>query len=312
MHTRYRKLIQTLNGRYQEQFDRAERLEAELRHLRCSRLWKLCSWVREALNWFRRSSRPVVSPLEPFSSQVLTPVAVAGGSVTIIIPFRDRYELLRNVLTSLRRTSYTNFQIQLVDNGSREKRIVRFLERVQQRQRYRVMHCDEPFNFSRLCNLGAAAASSDLLLFLNNDVEVLSPSWLDDMLRLAALPEVGVVGATLLYPDRTIQHAGIAPRTDGEWTHLYRGTPAEYRGENNELLRPRSVPAVTGACLMIRRDLFNAMAGFDESLPVIMNDVELCQRVRRRGLLVAISPQARLWHFESLSRGFHKCSHATV
>lgn len=290
MQNDYRELIHTLNRRYQEQFDRAERLEAELRHIKRSRLWRLVSFLR-------RRPQPSVPELQAFSSVALQPGPVAEGRVSIIIPFRDRLELLTNCLRSLKQTKHSNYEVVLIDNGSRE---VFSIDDPSQR----ILHCDEPFNFSRLCNLGAASATGEFLLFLNNDVEVLAPDWLNDMLRLLADPQVGIVGATLLYPDRTIQHAGIFSLTNGAWTHPHRGQGADLPGENGELLQPRTVPAVTGACLLIRRALFEELGGFDETLPVTMNDVNLCQRVVQRGLHVAISPTARLLHFESLSRGY--------
>jgi GT2 family glycosyltransferase len=146
-------------------------------------------------------------------------------------------------------------------------------------------------------------ATGDYLLFLNNDTEVLAPGWLGHLLRLAGHPRVGVAGATLLYPDGTVQHAGAWPRRDGRWIHAYRGErvgaawPAEAPGD------ARLVPAVTGACLLLRRELFDALGGFDERLAVAGNDVDLCRRVRERGLEVAVSRHARLLHYEGLSRG---------
>ena len=142
------------------------------------------------------------------------------------------------------------------------------------------MNCPSPFNFSRLCNAGAAAANGDHLLFLNNDTEVLTRDWLERLLALAANPAVGAVGATLLYPDHTIQHAGILPRSDGMWVHPYRGRPADDSGDGGELRNARSVPAITAACMMIRRDLFDNIGGFDEQFPVTLNDVDLCRRIR--------------------------------
>jgi GT2 family glycosyltransferase len=161
-----------------------------------------------------------------------------------------------------------------------------------------------PFNFSRLCNEGARQAQGDYLLFLNNDTEVLHPDWLERMLRLANRPDVGVVGATLLYPDGTLQHAGLFPRRDGQWIHGYRNLPADAPGDQGELAHVRTVPAVTGACMMLGRDFFWTLGGFDEKLPTSYGDVELCCRARRHGTQVVVTPHARLLHFEGLSRGY--------
>jgi GT2 family glycosyltransferase len=214
--------------------------------------------------------------------------------------------LLRNCLRGLQRGSYERREIVLIDNGSTCARTLRYLDQVRAQPKFKVVPCPGPFNFSRLCNLGARQADGDFLLFLNNDVEVLTPDWLEQLLRLGNCPKVGVVGATLLYPDGTLQHAGIFPSGGGRFCHVYRGHPHDDPGDNGELGQARTVPAVTGACLMIRRSLFMEMGGFDETLGLTHNDVDLCRRVRERGLKVAVSPHARLWHLESLSRGFSR------
>ena len=151
--------------------------------------------------------------------------------MSVIIPFRDQPELLRNCLRSLRRSTFGRVEVVLVDNGSAEPRTDRLLARLALRSDTRIVRRPEPFNFSRLCNAGAAAATSDHLVFLNNDTEVLTRDWLERMLALAADPQVGAVGANALYPDRTIQHAGLLPRSDGMWVHPYRGLPVTHAGE---------------------------------------------------------------------------------
>src|SRR5262249_40898206 len=141
-------------------------------------------------------------------------VAIPTGLVSIIIPFRDQSDLLRNCVRSLFRRTRQRFELVLVNNGSTDPRTLRFLDRVVRRPRVQIVDAPGEFNFSRLCNAGAARASGEFLLFLNNDTESLTRDWLEQMMKLAADPAVGIVGATLLYPDRTIQHAGIFPRTD--------------------------------------------------------------------------------------------------
>jgi GT2 family glycosyltransferase len=298
----YRGLLHLLNQRYHREWMRAELLANELAGMRRSRLWRAVSWLR----WLF-PSRP--GPVPPLVEQAVpyTPPADLprpAARVSIVIPFRDQPELLRNCLRSLRAGTYRRFEVILVDNGSTELRTRRFLARVANRPRVRIVYAPGPFNFSRLCNAGAAAAVDDHLLFLNNDTEVLARGWLEHLLRLTADPRVGVAGATLLYPDRTIQHAGLFPRADGLWVHSYRGRPAADPGEASELRSPRSVPAVTAACLLIRRELFDNLGGFNEALPLAYNDVDLCSRVRGRGLLVVVSPHARLFHYEGLTRGY--------
>ncbi len=301
-HDRYRDLVHQLNQRYRREWERAEYLAGELAGMQRSRLWRAVGWIsRLRLALF---PPPVPRYLPWDDDWQAAPAAPAPGRVSIIVPFRDRAELLQNCLRSLRRSTWRRFAVVLVDNDSSEARTRRFLCRLRQRRGVQVVDCPGPFNFSRLCNAGARQASGRYLLFLNNDTEVLTTDWLEQLLALAAMPEVGAAGATLLYPDRTIQHAGIFPRSDGLWDHVYRGRPADHPGDRDELRRVRAVPAVTAACLLIRRDRFAALGGFDETMPLTMGDVDLCCRLRRQGLRVAVTPHARLLHFESLSRGY--------
>lgn len=293
-----RRLIHELNRRYREQWRRAELLQQELQRR---------SWF-SPLRWLARSFwRAFVPYHEPTPlegpTEFLQADATPAGLVSIIIPFRDQADLLRNCLRSLRRSSYPGYEIVLVDNASRCPRLLERLRRWQANSRYRVVHSPAPFNFSRLCNEGADAATGDWLLFLNNDTEVLAPQWLEAMLAVAGRDEVGITGAALYYPDGTIQHIGMCPDTAGRWVHPHRGLWGEEMRERPELSLPRTVPAVTGACLLIRRDRFEELGGFDESLPITMNDVALCQRAWQRGWKVAVAPQARLLHYEGLSRG---------
>ncbi|MFO0964566.1 MAG: glycosyltransferase family 2 protein [Gemmataceae bacterium] len=296
------RLVHDLNQRYRREWGRAERLQAELNDIRRSRAWRVLEWLR---SWKRRLLGRVPVPTTVGAAEFLVTVPPSAiGRVSIVIPFRDQEGLLQNLLRSLRLTSYRRFELILVDNGSSCPRVGRLLKALPKRRRARVVRIPGAFNFARLCNAGAQRARGDFLLFLNNDTEVIEPGWLGEMLRVAAHPEVGVVGATLLYPDRTIQHAGIFPQTDGTWSHVYRHCRADDPGNGGELRRIRVVPAVTGACFLIARRLFESVGGFDESLPLTGNDVELCLRVGRLGYRTAITPEARLLHFESLSRGY--------
>lgn len=301
----YRALVHELNQRYRAAWDRAERLEAELRDIRASRAWRVLSWVR-SLKRALRLSRPTAAPGPADFPALVNPPGPPSGRVSIIIPFKDRSELLRGCLRSLRRTCYRAFEVVLVDNGSTAAATRRLLRRCDGRPRYRIVPAPGPFNFSRLCNLGASRAAGDYLLFLNNDTEAIGGDWLEELLATAAHPQVGAVGATLLYPDHTLQHAGVFPAARGAWTHAYRGRPEHDTGDRGELRHVRAVPAVTGACLLIRRRLFGELGGFDERYPVTFGDVDLCLRVRAAGLHVAVTPHARLYHFESLSRGYSR------
>jgi GT2 family glycosyltransferase len=307
---RQRDTIHLLNRRYHEQWERAERLERELALARRAWIGPLHAWLRRLKQWLCPVRYAGLPGSKPGELACVSCVRIGEaeetprGRVSIIIPFKDQVDLLRGCLLSLRKTDYRDREIILVNNGSCEPRTLRCLERLRGRQRVHVVDSPEPFNFSRLCNQGAQAATGEYLLFLNNDTEVLAPDWLGRLLRLACRPEVGIVGATLLYPDGTIQHAGLFPRGKGTWIHGYRGRRPDDAGDQNELGHCRTVPAVTGACLLLRRDLFETLGGFDERLPLTYNDVDLCCRVRARNKLVVVSPHARLLHFEGLSRGF--------
>jgi GT2 family glycosyltransferase len=301
---RYRRLIHQLNQRYRAEFDRAERFRAELAAIHNSRAWKLVCLLRQVK--YRLFGPPPAPPPVP-APEPATPLyfhrEAPRGRVSLVIPFRDQRRLLRGCLNGLLRTTYQNLEVVLVDNGSTDPQTLRFLKNFRGKLGWEIMRRDEPFNFSRLCNAGAKLATGEFLLFLNNDTETVTPDWLEQLLAVAQHPKVGVVGATLLYPDGTLQHAGLIQQ-GSTWVHQYRGYPHDYPGDRGELLHVRAVPAVTGACLMIGRALFHQLGGFDERLAVTGNDVDLCRRVRAEGLLVAITPRARLLHFESLSRGY--------
>jgi len=275
----YREVYHRLNQRYFQEWQRAELLAQQL----AGRSW----WARLKRWWTR--PRPLANETP------LRPGPVPPGGVSLIIPFRDHYSLLRCCLRSLRGTR-RRLETLLVDNGSREPRLLAYLKRT----RHRVLRYDEPFHFARLCNRAAQQARGEWLLFLNNDTEALHPDWLEAMLRLAALPEIGPVGATLVYPDGSIQHAGLHPNEHGQWVHVHRHRPAA----DPALATDRIVPAVTAACLLIHRDKWQALGGFEEAYALTYNDVDLCLRAARHGWRTALCAQARLLHYEGLSRGF--------
>lgn len=300
----YAGLLHLLNQRYHAEFERAELLQNELTGLRGSKIARAAEWTRLQLRklWPHPALAPkyILEKAEPYREP---PLPVPDARVSVVIPFRDQPELLQNCLRSLRRSTFRRVEIVLVDNGSAERRTARLLARLGARRNVQVVRRPGAFNFSRLCNAGVAAATGDHLLFLNNDTEVLTPDWLERMLALAADPAVGAVGATLLYPNYTIQHAGMLPRSDGLWIHPYRGLPADTAGRCDELRGVRSVPAATAACLLMRKEMFDAVGGFDEDKPLTLNDVDLCRRVRDAGKLVVVTPHARLLHYEGLTRG---------
>jgi len=216
--------------------------------------------------------------------------------ISIIIPSKDNVGELRPCLESIRdKTTYRPYEILIIDNGSGKRENQAYLSSLP----YRVLRCEEPFNFSRLNNLGVRQAQGDVLLFLNDDTRVIAPDWLEAMLEHAQRPEVGLVGAKLLFPDGTIQHAGLALNTAGRPTaHVFVGADGADWGYENALRVVRNCSAVTGACMMMRRSVFLEVGGFDEGYTVICSDIDLCLKVRAQGYLIVWTPYALLQHRE--------------
>jgi O-antigen biosynthesis protein len=225
---------------------------------------------------------------------------VGTPMVSIIVPTRDNRVLLERCISSIEElTTYRHFDIIIVDNDSTDPATRMYLDRLP----HRVLRIREPFNFARLCNAAAGVSSGEHLLFLNDDTEVIERGWLDAMLEHAQRPEVGAVGARLLFPNGTIQHAGVVVGIQGKAGHAFWGNRANDRGYFDFPLVIRNYSAVTGACLMVRRAVFDDMKGFDETFAVSYNDVDLCLRLRQRGYLVVYTPYAVLYHHQSATRG---------
>src|SRR2546423_2052959 len=220
--------------------------------------------------------------------------------ISIIIPARDHIELLRRCVESIEKeTIYAPYEIVIVDNDSQTDEARTFLSST----KHRVLNYSGPFNFSAINNFAAEQTGNPWLLFLNNDTEVIDGDWLTIMAEHIQRSEVGAVGPRLLYPDDTVQHGGIALGVGGSAEHAFRGFPAEAPGVCRQLQVTRNYSAVTGACLLTRRDVFNKVHGFDEErLPVTFNDVDLCLKIRRAGYLIVYTPFARLYHHESGTR----------
>jgi GT2 family glycosyltransferase len=210
-------------------------------------------------------------------------------SVDIVIPTRDRVDLLEACIDSIISLStYPSYRITLVDNDSVQDATHRFFER----EDLRVVPSPGPFNFSRLVNAGVRTSNADYVLLLNNDVTVLTADWIEAMLEVGQQPGVGAVGCRLLFPDGSVQHEGVA---------LIR----EYVAANVSWPWPviRNTSAVTAACMLVRRDIYWSIGGFDEKMGVVYNDVDFCLRMVRSGQRVVYTPYAELVHDESSSRG---------
>jgi GT2 family glycosyltransferase len=224
----------------------------------------------------------------------------------VIIPTRDRADLLEQCLVSLwnttadARAAGLDLEILVVDNGSVEAATAALLQQWQ--PRIQVLRCNEPFNWSRLNNLAAAQATGELLLLLNNDIEATQPGWLEAMAAQALRPQVGCVGALLLYPDGTIQHGGVVVGMNSGADHAYRDLEPDHGVHRGRSRLLTGWGAVTGACLMTRRALLAEVGGLDEGLPVEFNDVDLCLRLGQLGYRHVVPPEAVLLHHESQSR----------
>lgn len=225
--------------------------------------------------------------------------------VSVIVPTRDRADLLARCTESLlRRTDYPAIELIIVDNDSRRRAATRLLARLATDARVRVLRFPGPFNWSAMNNAAARLARGTVLALLNNDIEAIHPDWLREMVALAQRPEIGVVGARLLYPDGRVQHAGMTIGPGAVATHLLRGAARNAAGYGGMLRYTRSVAAVTGACMVMRRAVFDEVGGFEcEHLAITGNDVDFCLRVRARGWRVVCTPRAELYHHEAASRG---------
>ncbi len=224
--------------------------------------------------------------------------------VNIIIPFKDQPEMLRTCVDSVRASpGYQNYELILVDNGSEDPETLTLLERFEGDDGVGVLSRPGPFNWAVINNFAVAKSSGDLLLFLNNDIEARQPDWLAALVEHGQRPEVGVVGGRLVYPDGTLQHCGIVLGLGVIAGHVMAHLPSRRSGYLGFAALTRNWSAVTGACLMSRRSVFESFEGFDESLHVAFNDIDYCLRVLDAGLRVVTTPLAELVHHESITRG---------
>ncbi|MBQ6318327.1 MAG: glycosyltransferase family 2 protein [Lachnospiraceae bacterium] len=226
--------------------------------------------------------------------------------VSILIPNKDHTEDLRRCIESITdRTSYDNYEIIVIENNSVTDEIKDYYETLKMHPRIKVVSYEGAFNYSAVNNFGASFAEGEYIILLNNDTEVITRNWIEELLMYAQRDDVGAVGCMLYYPDYTIQHAGIvlgmgAHRTAG---HSHYKMAKENLGYMGRLCYAQNVSAVTGACLMVKKKLFDEVGGLSEDLAVALNDVDFCLKLRKKGLLNVFTPFAELFHYESVSRG---------
>lgn len=223
--------------------------------------------------------------------------------VSILIPTRDHLELIKPCIDSLlSKTDYPNYEILILNNDSRDEEVLDYFEELGKHPKVKILDYPHPFNFSAICNFGAQQANGELLLLLNNDTETVKPQWLSEMVRHALRPEVAVVGACLITPNGALQHAGVIVGLTGIADHPFLGASPGQPGYMMRAQFAQNYSAVTGACMLVRKDVYHAVGGLDETdLKVLYNDIDLCLRIRERGHLIVWTPHAKLIHKTSIS-----------
>ena len=225
--------------------------------------------------------------------------------VSIIIPTKNHHKILNKCISSiLLKTDYNKYEIVIVDNETDEDDSVEYLRSLSKYNNIKIIKCDGDFNFSKLNNNAVKDATGEILVLLNNDIEVINEDWLSILVSHAVRTEVGCVGGKLIYPNNTIQHAGVVLGIGGVAGHPYRGFPSDHLGYFSRLMITHNVEAVTGACLAVRKTVFNEVEGLNENdLKVAFNDVDFCLNVSKSGYRNIMDPNVLLFHHESLSRG---------
>lgn len=224
--------------------------------------------------------------------------------VSVIIPNKDQADTLRTCIESIeKRSAYQNYELLIVENGSREEQTFAYYRELEKKKNCRILTWEKGFNYSAINNFAVREAAGEYLLFLNNDVEVIAPGWMEELLGNCQRREVGIVGAKLYYPDDTIQHAGIIIGIGGIAGHAFLGMKRSRTGYLHKASIQMDYSAVTAACMMMKRSVFEQIGGFEEKLSVAFNDVDLCLRTGEAGYLVVYNPRAELYHYESKSRG---------
>lgn len=225
--------------------------------------------------------------------------------VSVVIPTRDGMEVLRPCIESLLSvTDYKNYEVIILDNGSEEKETLRYLDRLSKKENFKIVRDNGQFNYSRINNIAVGHSTGEFICLLNNDIKVIDKTWLAEMVSIAIREEVGCVGAKLLYPDGTLQHAGVILGLGGYAAHSHRGLGGNAPGYFCRAQVRQQLSAVTGACLLIKRDIYRKVGGLDETFQVAYNDVDFCLRVQALGYQNIYTPFARLIHHESKTRGW--------
>lgn len=264
--------------------------------------------VKALRDYFDTIGRPDVKVGEgqiPNTYRVQWPIPAPQPLVSLLIPTRDKKEITELAVSSiLNKTTYSNFEIIIIDNGSVEPETLAWFKDIQQDARVRVLRYDKPFNYSAINNFGAQHAKGSVLGLVNNDVEVISPEWLTEMVSHAIRSDIGCVGAKLYYGNDSIQHAGVIIGLGGVAGHSHKNFKKDMHGYFRRLFSVQNYSAVTAACLLVRKSIYDEVNGLDEfNLSVAFNDVDLCLKVDGLGYRNLWTPYAELYHHESVSRG---------
>lgn len=233
------------------------------------------------------------------------PLPVSMPLVSIVIPTRDaKWLVMQAVETVLELTKYPNYEIIIIDNGSVKQESIDYFRQIENAGVARVIRDERSFNYSQLNNSAVKCAKGELVLLLNNDIEIASDNWLDELVSLSGLNNVGIVGAKLLYPDERMQHAGVVVGMGGVAGHIFAGLNSDDGGYFDRAQRVQDIGAVTGACLLIKRSIYEEVGGLNETdFPVAYNDIDLCLKVREAGYRVLYTPNLKIFHHESATRG---------
>ncbi len=325
-----RKEILEQIGRFRPEYDGAQNYDMILRC--CEQAAKvvhiprvLCHYVNDGKmllqeqqkkNWeagrraledhYKRMQIRAVTELADKAGWYRSHMAIQGEPmVSIIIPNKDHINDLELCISSIEeKTTWKNYEIIIVENNSVEKETFVYYETLKNRYpNIRILTWKKEFNYSAINNFAVKEAQGEFLLFLNNDVEIITESWIEEMLQFCQQKNVGMVGAKLYYPDDTIQHAGVVIGLGGVAAHILCKLPRDAEGYMRRLCCVQEMSAVTAACMMVKTSVFKAVEGFDEELKVAFNDIDLCMKVRSKGQKILFIPYAELYHYESKSRG---------
>lgn len=230
---------------------------------------------------------------------------IGSPKVSIVVPNKDHIDDLHKLIESMKQSTYQNYEVIIVENNSDQKETFEYYEKIQKEDsRIKVVKFEiNYFNYSSIVNYGVEKSTGEYIILLNNDIEILTPDWIEQMLMYTQKENVGICGIKLYFPDNSIQHAGVTIGIRGLAGHRYREVSETEFKKDDYINIVQNMSAVTAACFMVRKDLFDELLGFDEKLAVAFNDVDFCLKVRKKGLLIVYNPFAYGYHYESKSRG---------